>query len=404
MNILHVTPYYPPAWGYGPVPGRVAALARAQAGAGHHVTVLTTDAIAPHERAHAGDPVVDGVRVVRVRNLSGSIRTWLTCSTPVGMGRAARALFASQALDVVHLHEAIAVEHLHAIRCVPPRVPVVMSLHGTLRSPATLPPAWLVPAWRLAGGHRAIERVDRFVAASADEAMDATRHTRWFPQALRPDAVEVIPDGTDPATPLSRQGRVDARRERSLPADGLIVLMAGTVTAPATRAVLEAFARVAGLTPDAHLVMVGVETSARPDLEAMVDLLQVRNRVRLTGYLAPAHLHRTLGASDVLLVPGAPDRGFERLAADALAAGLAILLDEQVRARLPDTPAIRGVRNDAAAWTTALSSVLLDDTALAGMREAARTAADAMAWPAIARHWEALYLRLRDRPRPEAPA
>ena len=66
MTILHVTPYYAPAWAYGPVPARVAQLAQAQASAGHQVTVLTTDAMAPHERLPPGESTLDGVRVIRV--------------------------------------------------------------------------------------------------------------------------------------------------------------------------------------------------------------------------------------------------------------------------------------------------------------------------------------------------
>ncbi len=44
MRILHVTPYWADAWAYGGIPRVAGALVRHQAGAGHRVTVCTTDA------------------------------------------------------------------------------------------------------------------------------------------------------------------------------------------------------------------------------------------------------------------------------------------------------------------------------------------------------------------------
>ena len=171
MHVLHVTPCYAPAWAYGPIPQAVAALARAQVTLGHSVTVLTSDAVAPHERLPAGEQVVDGIRIVRFRNLSGLVRSWLNLSTPIGLSRLARALLAREVVDVVHLHELRTLENLIVLGVVGATPAVVASTHGSLariQGPRNMPAL----DWALRARHLA--RIDRFVADSVAEA-DAIR-------------------------------------------------------------------------------------------------------------------------------------------------------------------------------------------------------------------------------------
>ena len=61
------------------------------------MTVLTTDAMAPHERLEPGETVEDGVRIVRVASVTGALRSWLNLSTPIGFGRRAARLLAMPA-------------------------------------------------------------------------------------------------------------------------------------------------------------------------------------------------------------------------------------------------------------------------------------------------------------------
>ncbi|MEX1026213.1 MAG: glycosyltransferase [Planctomycetota bacterium] len=63
MKIVHVTPWYPPAWRYGGPVTSVDALVRAQARAGAEVTVLTTDADGAERVESAPLERREGVRV-----------------------------------------------------------------------------------------------------------------------------------------------------------------------------------------------------------------------------------------------------------------------------------------------------------------------------------------------------
>ena len=92
MNLLHVIPYYAPAWTYGGSVRAAADLARALVTAGHTVTVLTTDTLSATARITALNETIDGVEVVRVRNRSNALRGRLNLSTPVGIAAAAERL------------------------------------------------------------------------------------------------------------------------------------------------------------------------------------------------------------------------------------------------------------------------------------------------------------------------
>src|SRR5258708_26238685 len=84
LNILHVTPYYAPAFAYGGVVSAVTGLATAQAQRGHRVTVLTTDALTRPQRNSMLRETIAGVDVIRCRNVSSVLLARLNLSFPPG--------------------------------------------------------------------------------------------------------------------------------------------------------------------------------------------------------------------------------------------------------------------------------------------------------------------------------
>ena len=62
MKVLHVTPFYEPAWAYGGMARAAAALCRALVRRGHEVTVITTLLDGAHPRLET----LGGVRVRRL--------------------------------------------------------------------------------------------------------------------------------------------------------------------------------------------------------------------------------------------------------------------------------------------------------------------------------------------------
>lgn len=101
MKILHVAPYFAPAWAYGGTPRAVYELACQQVKDGHQVTVLTTDALDESNRARPSHESIAGIKVIRVRNLSHWLVWKVHFVTPISLPREIQL----QDFNVVHLHE-----------------------------------------------------------------------------------------------------------------------------------------------------------------------------------------------------------------------------------------------------------------------------------------------------------
>jgi len=99
MKILHVIPYFAPAWGYGGTPRAAFEIAKNQVKYGHQVCVLTTDAFDEKSRLKKFE-VIDGIKVFRAKNLSNFLTWKFHFVTPVNLPEEVNSNF-----DVIHLHE-----------------------------------------------------------------------------------------------------------------------------------------------------------------------------------------------------------------------------------------------------------------------------------------------------------
>lgn len=429
MTILHVSPYYPPAWAFGSTPGAVASLARAQAAHGHTVIVLTTDAMAPHERLNAGDAVVDGVRVVRVRNLSGATRTWLGCSTPMGLRHAARRL--ADRVDLVHLHELVTVENLRVVPAIGAQVPVVLSLHGQLMDASRLPTV-VTRAWRLLGGHRLGNRINCVTASTPEEADHAHEAASSLCPRLRNTVV--MPDGIDaglpddagsgpaksgpphtaasgpphPAASLdTRPGLAEAtpshaaagdlwgagfsRHQAAGHDDASVWLVDGrTESEDAVAAIIRAVADLRTEVRALRLIVTGPETAAVRAARDAARTHGLESRVQFSGYLPESRLRQWLDSATLLLLPRG-HTGPQTLIVDALARGVAVLAPD-TRATIESPALMRPIDTDSG-WARAITSML--DTDSVAQRQAAATSVEPLLWPSVARRWLTLYEDLR---------
>lgn len=382
MNVVHLTPYYAPAYAFGGVTRAVEGLARALAARGHTITVLTTDALSQTGRYSGSfDRVDQGVRVVRVRNRSVWLRGRLNLSTPLSMGGTARDLLADA--DLLHVHEFRTVENL-IVTPIAARnhLPVVLSPHGTLNlstGRGALKSAWdrlLSPSVA-----RRIGTVVGLTVAEADEAravwasLGASAH------------FAVVPNGVDPAEFADLSGR-DAFRARYGLGDALVCLFMGRLQArKGVDVLIEAFQRanVAG----ARLVIAGPDEGMLPALQTRADV-----RVIFTGYLGGADRLAALAAADLFCLP-ATGEGLSMAALEALAAGLPAVLSPGCN--LPEV-GTSGAGLIVDPLVEPLAAALHDLLTAADRRAAMGSAAralirDRFTWDSAAAQMEAVYQR-----------
>ena len=369
MNILHVIPYYAPAWSYGGSVRAATDITRALAANGHSIFVLTTDTLTPRERIQARHEALNGVHVVRVPNLSNTLRGKLNLSTPAGMGRTARRLIAQHAIELVHLHELRTIENLLVVpAAVDLGVPVVLSPHGTL--PYDTGRATVKRTWDRVIGGRLLRHIDRVIALTATEGAQAD--ALWRAHAV-PLSFSTVPNGVH-LDDFSALPSGAAFRARWGLGDGPVVLFLGRLhERKGVQFLIPAFARAGEHFPAARLVIAGPDEGMLARLEEQASTHHLGERVVFTGLLTGQDKREALAAADLFALP-ADGEGFSMAVLEALACGLPVVLTPGCN--FPEVSKARAgvvVQRSVEALAGALDDLLHDDARRAAMGQAART-------------------------------
>ncbi|MEZ4668902.1 MAG: glycosyltransferase [Anaerolineae bacterium] len=386
MKILHVTPYYTPAYAYGGVVRSVEGMTQALVKRGHQVTVLTTDAFDQHSR-YSGlrEEVIEGVRVLRAPNLLPSVRGRFNLSTPEGMATLAEQLLPD--VDVVHCHEFRTVENL----LVTPRAlrlgkPLVLSPHGTLTLQTGR--SGMKRLWdRLLSSAVAL-RFDHIVGLTQVEIAEVKMLWPSFGRRRIPTEFSVIPNGVNSADFAALDGRERFRRRFGLGNRPVCLFMGRLHERKGVQILVEAF-KAAHL-PEACLIIAGPDEGMRHSLEPMLNEFMI-----LTGYLDGIDRLDALAGADVLALP-AVGEGLPMVVLEAMAAGVPVIVSPGCN--LPDVAqAGAGLEVEAAIepLAAALEALLLDARRRIEMGQAARRlVAERFTWDSVAEQLEATYQTL----------
>ncbi len=315
MRIIHVTPYFAPAFGYGGPPRSVLGLCRALMAAGVEVEVFTTTADGGRELPPSppeGERY-DGV-LVRYFPLAAPRRMFQA----QGLG-AALAMAAARA-DLIHIHGLWNLPAWTAAR-VARRVgiPYVISPRGMLDAGSLAHHAarkWIA--------YWAVERRNLAGAAFLHATSPAEAEALGDRGAGAP--VITLANGVDaPATGLP--GRGAFRQRLGVTAEAPLVIYLGRIH-PIKRLDLlaAAFERLRGIRPDARLVIAGPdEAGHRRALEP--HFARLGPSAHWTGELSEAEKWSLLADADAL-VTCSDSESFGMSAVEAMAAGLPVVVTQ----------------------------------------------------------------------------
>lgn len=381
MNLLHVIPYYAPAWAYGGSVRAAADLTRALAAEGHSVYVLTTDTLSPTERIRVRHEALAGVHVYRVPNLSNRLRGKINLSSPVGMARTAQALIEKHRIEVVHCHELRTIENL---RVAPVanwlRVPAVVSPHGTLPYGTGRP--IIKKTWDQLLGGRLLPRFDRVIALTQTEVEQA--RAIWYAHGL-PAWCSIVPNGIH-LSDFAHLPACEPFRARWKLGSGPVVLFLGRLhERKGLQYLIPAFAYAVTHIPDARLLIVGPDEGMLNTLKAQVSEYNLAGRVIFTGLLTGADKLAALAAADLFALP-AVGEGFSMAVLEAMACGLPVLLTPGCNfPEVMDVGAGLVVERDAAALSAGLHTLLANQNRREQMGHAARQMIQVRyTWPQVA--------------------
>ncbi len=318
MRILHLTPYFRPAYAFGGVVRSVEGMAKALAKRGHEVTVLTTDAL-DHERRYAGprDETSDGIRVLRCANILPIARARWNLSTALGMKRMAASLL--PIVDILHVHEFRTSENL-LVMPVAERLgkPIALSPHGTLD--LSTGRRGMKAAWDRLFGSAMAARVDHVLALTDKEVHQARMLWKSFGARESSTRFSSVPNGVDLGE-FSPLPAAAGFRDAHILGSGPIVLFMGRLQArKGVDVLVKAF--LAADSAESRLLIVGPDEGMLPELRR---LAFGDPRIIFAGYLAGQARLEAFAAADIFALP-ANGEGQPMAALEAMAAGLPALL------------------------------------------------------------------------------
>ena len=378
MRVLHVTPYFAPAYRYGGPPRSILGLCRALGAAGVDVEVFTTTANGDEPLAPAPDGIVhDGVRV-RYFPLAWPHRYWRADGLRAALKRAARDA------DLIHVHglwNMTSWSGPAAARVA--GTPYVVSPRGMLQ-----PEARRRHREMKSLAYWGIERANLRSAAvlHATSALEARELTPYGPPVV------LVPNGVTPGEP-SAEDIAALRARAGLDAAGDVVTFLGRLH-PIKRLDLlaDAFAIVRQARPHARLVIAGPDEGGyRQHVEAM--FAPVAAETRWLGALDSRAIAALLASTDVL-VQCSDSESFGMSVAEALTAGVPVVVTR--RSGWAEVGALGcgfSVAHEPVSIADGILRVL-DQPDRAVMRaHAEQWARQTFAWDAIARSMRDLYDR-----------
>jgi glycosyltransferase involved in cell wall biosynthesis len=319
MRILHIIPYFYPAWAYGGTCRAAWELARALARKGQEVLVCTTDALDSQQRATPTVESVDGVQIYRTRNFSNQL-AWNRLFLPLGFGL--KLWHELKRVDVAHLHEfrsyqnAVAYPLLRA-----QHVPFVLTAQGGMP--------------RIMGRYQIKALYDWLVGqaivrhASRLHALNELEHRQFVELNVHPERIAVLPNGINVEEYYQLPDPSGFREKYAIPAEAPVVLFLARINKiKGVDFLVSSFARVQAQVPNAILLIVGPDDGFLPEIKRQIQQLGIEANVRFAGYLAGTEKLQAYQTANVYVLPSSYEM-FAITLLESLACGTPIIATDR---------------------------------------------------------------------------
>ncbi len=316
MNILHVVPFFEPAWAYGGTPRTVTELCHALKERGHNITVLTTDAFDARSRIHPSHETLKGIEVFRLRNLSNYLAWHNQAFLPIGFASFLRNRL--QEFDTVHLHTLRTALNVLAHRYAAKYgIEYVLSGHGSVSRIVRRRSLKAIFDW--VAGERLLRDASRLIAQSNVEKSEY--ETAGVPGSK----IAIVFNGVDSSTYEKLPSPGSLAKSLGLDGKRLVTYLGRLSPGKGLDDLLTAFRDIARGNDDFVLIIAGPDDGYRARLMRLARQLSISDRVFFPGFVAMPEKLSLFVDSDLIVYP-ASHESFGLVPVEALLCGTPIVV------------------------------------------------------------------------------
>jgi glycosyltransferase involved in cell wall biosynthesis len=274
MNILHVVPFFYPAWAYGGVPRIIYELCRELVRQGQEVSVYTTDVMDAWTRNTSanGTMDVDGIKTTYFRNVNNKLAYYYNIYLPIGMRKQVKKELGQ--FDIIqmtgHRNFLNNITHFYSRAY---GVPYVFCGEGTvLRQERRI---WAKHLFDPVFGNNVLADAAHFIAVSSKEVYELER------MGVHRSRTAVIPNGMDVEAFRELPPRGQFRNKYGIGDKKMVLFMGRLAPIKGVGFLVRGFAECAR--EDVVLVIAGPDMGSRVEAEAVITEKGLQDKVIFTG-------------------------------------------------------------------------------------------------------------------------
>jgi glycosyltransferase involved in cell wall biosynthesis len=324
MKIAHVIPFFAPAWSYGGPVKVCLDLSRELVIRHNQVTVLTTDTYDHLRRIDKVCEEMNGVKVLRFKNISNRLAKRSNLYLPVSFKKYFKQNV--ERYDIVHLHAFYTYQNIIASKyCVKYNIPYVLHLHEKFDATREMGKSAIKKVFLRLWGKSILKKAKKILVLSQNEKANLLK----FDETLR-DKIEIIPNPA-PNYLGKCQNKSALRKKYNLsPNDRVILSLSRLTKLKGIDLLINAFALLVKKNNKFKLIIAGPnEGGYIRELEQIVKSHKIEKNVIFTGEADQKTKNELFCISDIFALFSRYE-SFGLTTLESLAHGLPVCLSKNV--------------------------------------------------------------------------
>lgn len=324
MKIAQVIPFFAPAWGYGGPVKVCFELSRELSKRSYRVTVLTTDAYDHLKRIDKVCEEMDGIKVLRFRNISNTLAKKANLYLPRGFKKYFKQNVKNY--DLVHLHAFYTFQNAFASRyCVKAGVPYVLHLHEKFDATAQMGKSAIKKLFMSLYGKYMIANASQIFVLSKNEKENLLA----FDQSLK-EKIKIIPNPA-PGYQGKCHDQAQVRKKYGFTKNNKVILSLSRLSSfKGIDLLVKAFTILVKKDSEFKLIIAGPDESGqRSKIEQIIKAEDIQDQVIFTGIADPKMKDELFCAADIFALFSRYE-SFGITVLESLAHGIPVCLSKNV--------------------------------------------------------------------------